>query len=222
MIMRAASLVAALSAFAATSLQAQSMGHDLPSGFRSVAGVKLDSDSAASILARLGATVERDFGAGNGTSSILCYVATQGHAAVLLELMMGRGEPGDSRGQTLDVIRWRTDAPAAARRGCAALKESSRLATPAGLRLGMDDAAIRYLLGAPTRTNADSVIYEFQAKEYMRPGTPEYETWNTPEYRESCFNAGPPFANAYGRIIILFRDRRASEIRIERHDQSVC
>ena len=66
----------------------------------------------------------------------------------------------------------------------------------AGVTLNQDSAAtirakLKALLGRPTRRDADSVIYVYDTKEYMAPGSSAYETWNTAEYRESCFDAGP-------------------------------
>ncbi|HWH51513.1 MAG TPA: hypothetical protein VN651_08205, partial [Gemmatimonadaceae bacterium] len=78
------------------------------------------------------------------------------------------------------------------------------------------------LLGRPTRRGADSLVYDFDAKEFLSPGSPAYEIWNTLESRESCFDAGPPFANVEATAIVVLRDDRAVEIRLERNDQSVC
>jgi hypothetical protein len=125
-------------------------------------------------------------------------------------------------GQALNVIRLRADAPSEDRAGCAPLPASATLSTPAGLRLGLGVARITALLGRPTRSASDSLIYYFGAKEYLRPGSPAYEAWDTPEYRESCFDAGLPYANIEARVIVLLRDGQATEIRIERYDQSVC
>ena len=93
---------------------------------------------------------------------------------------------------------------------------------PAGLRLGANREAVERLLGRPTRLSADSLIYEFTAREYMRPDSREYAVWNTPEYRESCFDAGQPYVNVSATVIVRFGDGRATEIRLERYDQSVC
>lgn len=210
-----------LSALCIANLGAQSGGQDLPRGFRSLAGVTLNQDSAATIHAKLGPTRERHVGAGHDVRVSWCYVLTKGSSSALLELMSDASDMG-TPGQALNVIRLRADAPADDRDGCALLPASAALSTPAGLRLGLGVATIQQLLGRPTRQRADSLIYDFDAKEYLRPDNPKYEIWNTPEYRESCFDAGLPYANVGATVIILLHDGRATEIRMERYDQSIC
>lgn len=202
-------------------VRGQSAGHDLPPGFRSLAGVTLNRDSAATIRAKLGGTRERRTGTGHDASLSWCYVPVDADPRSLLELMSDASDMG-TPGRALNVIRLRADAPARERQGCSQLTGTAALSTPAGLRLGLSRANVEQLLGRPTRRDADSVIYFYDAKEYMVPGSSAYETWNTPEYRESCFDAGPPFANIAARVIVLFRDDRATDIRIERYDQSAC
>ncbi|HVX39897.1 MAG TPA: hypothetical protein VHB25_10020 [Gemmatimonadaceae bacterium] len=211
----------ALIAFSTVGLQAQSRGRDLPRGFRSLAGVTLDRDNAATIRAALGNTRERETGAGHDRYTSWCYVPAGRASGVLLELMSDASDLGMPEHE-LNVIRLRADAPAAEREGCATLPASTPLSTPAGLRLGLTRERVERLLGPPTRALGDSMVYAFDAKEYMRPGTPEYEKWNTQEYRESCFDAGPPYANVGALVIVVFRGARAAEIRLERDDQSVC
>jgi hypothetical protein len=125
-------------------------------------------------------------------------------------------------GQALNVLRLRDDAPSADRAACARLRASADLSTPSGLRLGLSAARVEDLLGPPTRRHADSLVYYFDAKEYLRPDSPEYKVWDTPERWETCFQAGPPYANVAASVIVVLRDGRAAEIRIERNDQSVC
>ena len=211
----------ALTALSVAALHGQSNGKDLATGFRSIAGVTLNRDSAATLGARLGTTRERRVGAGHDAYVSWCYVPAGGSSGALLELMSDVSEMG-TPGRALNVIRVRADAPPADRAGCSPLRDTADLSTPAGLRLGLSSAAIQNLLGRPTRRSADSLIYEFDAKEYLSPGSPAYETWNTLESRESCFDAGPPFANVEATVIVLLRDGRAVEVRIERNDQSVC
>ena len=211
----------ALMALCTAQLEAQSGGKDLPPGFRSVAGVTLNRDSAVTIRAKLGATRERRIDAGHGFYYSWCYVPAGGPSRALLELMSDAGDMG-TPGHALNVIRLRTDAPAGDRSACAPLADSVGLSTPAGLRLGLASAQIRELLGRPTRRGADSLVYDFDAKEFLSPGSPAYEIWNTLESRESCFDAGPPFANVEATAIVVLRDDRAVEIRLERNDQSVC
>ncbi|HEY5219644.1 MAG TPA: hypothetical protein VIJ16_07535 [Gemmatimonadaceae bacterium] len=218
---KTALLAMALSALCTASLRGQSGGHDLPRGFRSLAGVTLNRDSAASIRAKLGNTRERRIGTGHKTYATWCYVPADGSRRALLELMSDASDMG-TQGQALNVIRLRADAPSEDREGCVPLRASVGLSTPAGLRLGLSFARVEELLGPPTRRAADSLMYFFDAKEYLQPGTPAYETWNTPEFRESCFDAGPPYANVGATVIVLLRDGHATEIRIERYDQSVC
>ena len=199
----------------------QSRGHDVPPGVRSLAGVTLNRDSAATIRAKLGPTRERTVGTGHDVMLDWCYRPRGTAAGALLELMSDASDMG-TPGRALNVIRLRGSAPAAERAGCAPLPSSKPLSVPAGLRLGSTTKQVETLLGRPTRRTADSLVYVYDAKEYMRPGTPEYETWNTPEYRESCFGAGPPYANVAGWVIVLVRDDRITELRIERYDQSAC
>ncbi len=213
-------LAIALGALCIADASAQSGGRDLPLGFRSLADVTLNRDSAVTIRAKLGDSRERRFGRGHDVYISWCYVLdTSRHA--LLELMSDASDMG-TPGHALNVIRLRADVPGKDREGCASLRNSAELSTPAGLHLGLATATIEKLLGRPTRAVADSLIYYFDAKEFLRPGTPRYETWDTLEYRESCFDAGPPFAHVEAKLIVAFRDGRATEIRIERYDQSVC
>lgn len=211
----------ALMALCVAGLDAQSGGKDLPPGFRSIAGVTLNRDSAVTIRAKLGATRERRIDAGHGFYYSWCYVPVGGSSRVLLELMSDAGDMG-TPGRALNVIRLRADAPTDDRSKCAPLADSAGLSTPAGLHLGLASARIRELLGRPTRIAADSLIYDFDAKEFLSPGSSAYEIWNTLESRESCFDAGPPFANVEATAIVVLRDDRAVEIRLERNDQSVC
>lgn len=218
---RVPALTIALGALCIAELGAQTGARDMPPGLRSLAGVTLNRDSAASIRATLGATRERHVGAGHDAYIVWCYTLPHESPRALLELMSDASEMG-TPGRALNVIRLRVDAPARDREGCTPLPASAELATPAGLRLGLVPARIRQLLGAPASVHADSLVYEFSAKEFLRPGTPAYEHWNTMEYRESCFDAGPPYANVRGTAIVLLRHARAEEIRLERYDQSVC
>jgi hypothetical protein len=214
-------LAMALSTLWITDLRGQSAGQDLPGGFRSLAGVTLNRDSAATIRAKLGNTRERRAGTGYQPYASWCYVPADRSSRALLELMSDASDMA-TPGQALNVIRLRADAPFEDREGCAPLRASVELSTPAGLRLGLRLAKVEELLGRPTRTGADSLTYYFDAKEYLRPDSPAYGVWDTPEHRESCFDAGPPYANVGATVIVLLRDGHAAEIRIERYDQSVC
>ena len=205
----------------AAPLHAQSRGDDLPIGARTVAGVTLNRDSAASIIAKFGHTRERTMDTGHDVYTSLCYVATADPSTALLELMSDASDR-ETPGKPLNGFRIRADLPLADLQGCAALPVPVALATPNGLRLGLSRPEMTTLLGPPTRTSGDSLIWTYDAKRYMRPGTPEYETWSTPENRESCFDAGPPYANVESVVLVVLRDGRAIELRIERYDQSVC
>jgi len=219
--MRVSLLAIALTALCIADLRAQSGGRDLPRGFRSLAGVTLNEDSAATIRAKLGHTRERQTGTGHDVYTSWCYVPADASRDALLELMSDASDMG-TPGHALNVIRLRANAAPADREGCATLHASAALSTPAGLRLGLTPAKIEALLGRASRRGADSLIYYFDAKEYMRPGSPEFEAWDTPEKRESCFDAGLPFANAEATVIVVLRDGHATELRMERYDQQVC
>lgn len=217
-------LVAALCALSFAEAGSQSRGQDLPRGFRSLAGVTLNQDSAVTIRAKLGDTRERRIGAGHDVYTSWCYVEAHESSGALLELMSDASDMG-TPGEALNVIRLRADAPLEDRTDCARLPQPaalSSLSTPAGLRLGLRGSEVRDLLGRPSRVRGDSLIYYFDAKEYLRPDSPRYEAWDTSEYRESCFDAGPPYANVEASVIGVLRDGRAVEVRIERNDQSVC
>lgn len=201
-------------------LAAQSGGRDLPVGLRSIAGLTLNQDSAVTIRAKLGDTRERRLGAGHDAYTSRCYVAGE-PAHILLELLSSAGETRTA-GEEMSAFRLRADAPGADREGCANLPAAADLSTPAGLRLGLPSSKIVELLGTPTRQGADSLLYYFEAKVFLRPGTPAYDAWNTPEYWETCFNAGPPFAHVGSSVLVVMRGGRAAEIRVERNDQSVC
>lgn len=205
----------------ASGSRTQSRGHDVPPGARSLAGVTLNRDSAASIRAKLGPARERTVGTGHDVMLDWCYLPRGSASGALLELMSDASDMGTT-GRELNVIRLRASAPATERAGCAPLSSRMQLSTRAGLRLGSTVKQVQALLGRPTRRTADSLVYVYDAKEYMRPGTPEYETWNTSEYRESCFDAGPPYANVAGWVIVLVREARVVELRLERYDQSTC
>lgn len=218
---KASAIVIALSTLWIAELGAQSGGRDLPPAFRSVAGVTLNRDSAATIRAKLGATRERRVGTEHDTFASWCYVPTEASSRALLELMSDASDLG-TPGHALNVIRLREAAPSDDRRACAPLRASTGLSTPGGLRLGLSAAEIEHLLGLPRRRSADSLAYYFDAKEYLRSENPEYEKWNTPERRETCFDAGLPYANVAATVVVLLRDGRAVEIRIERYDQAIC
>lgn len=213
-------LAIVLSALRLVDLRGQSGGHDLPLGLRSLAGVTLNRDSAATIRAKLGATRERRIRAQQSAYERWCYVPNDGSHG-LLELMSDASDMG-TPGRALNVIRLRADAPSEDRAGCARLSVSAELSTPAGLRLGVDTKTIHHLLGRPTRSRGDSLIYDFDAKEYLRADSRAYELWNTPEYRESCFDAGLPYANVRASVMVLLRGGHAVELRLERYDQSIC
>jgi hypothetical protein len=211
----------ALSVLRMAELQGQSGGKDLPPGFRTLAGVTLNRDSAATIRAKLGPTSLRRIGKGNDARMIWCYVSTKDSGGALLELMSDVSNMG-TLGAMLNVIRLRADASPEDRRRCKSLRDSAELSTPAGLRLGLGLARIEALLGQPQHRSADSLTYYFDAKEYLRADSPEYAIWNTPEHRESCFDAGLPYANVAATIIVVLRDDRAVEIRVARYNQSIC
>jgi hypothetical protein len=214
-------LVAGLSMMWIADVRGQSGGHDLPRAFRSLAGVTLNRDSAATIRAKLGNTRERRVGTARAAYVSWCYVMDKRSSHAVLELMSDASDMG-TPGRALNVIRLRGDAPSEDRDGCAPLHASADLSTSAGLHLGLGVPAIEMLLGRPTRTTADSLIYDFDAKEYLPSDSPLYQAWDTSEYRESCFDAGPPYANVRAKVIVLLHDGRATELRIERYDQSVC
>ena len=214
-------LAIVLTTLCVADLQAQSGGRDLPPGFRSLGGVTLNRDSAATVRATMGTTRERRIGAGQAAYTDWCYRVPDGAPHALLEVMSDASDLG-TPGHAVNVIRLRADAPSEDREGCAPLRAPAQLATPGGLRLGSDAARIEALLGRPTRSAPDSLIYYFGAKEYLRSGTPAYEAWDTPEYRESCFDAGLPYANVKAAVIVVLRHGQAAEIRIERYDQSIC
>jgi hypothetical protein len=211
----------ALSVLRMADLQGQSGGKDLPTAFRTIAGVTLNRDSAATIRAKLGSTRLRRIGKGHDAHLIWCYVSTKDSGGALLELMSDVSNMG-TLGAMLNVIRLRADASPEDRKGCARLRDSAELSTPAGLHLGLSLARIEGLLGQPQHRNADSLTYYFDAKEYLRADSPEYAIWNTPEHRESCFDAGLPYANVAATVFVVLRDDRAVEIRVERNDQSIC
>ena len=211
----------ALSVLWIADLRGQAAGQDLPRGFRSLAGVTLNRDSAASIRAKLGHTRERRIGTEHEAYASWCYVPAAASPGTLLELMSDASVMG-TPGQALNVIRLRADASSEDRDRCASLGRSVELSTPAGLRLGLTLANVEELLGRARHRSADSLTYYFDAKEYLRPGTPEYATWNTPEHRESCFDAGLPYANVGASVMVVLRHDRVAEIRIERYDQSIC
>jgi hypothetical protein len=216
-----AALALALATRRTVDLHAQSQHRDLPRGFRSIAGVTFNRDSAASIRTKLGNTRERRLGGGHDVFTSWCYALTGNASAGLLELMSDISDMGTA-GRALNVIRLRAVVPSEEREGCATLRTPGAVSTTGGLRLGLSRSRIRELLGRPTRIAADSLIYEFDAKEYMRPGSPEYRIWNTPEHRKSCFEGGRPYVSVGAMAIVIIRDERAAEIRLERYDQATC
>ena len=113
-------------------LRAQSGGKDLPIGFRSMAGVTLNRDSAATIRAKLGTTRERRVGDGHDVFIRWCYLPPEGSSSALLELLSDATDMG-TPGQALTAIRLRAAAPADDRAECSPLPNTSQLSTPAGL-----------------------------------------------------------------------------------------
>ena len=186
-----------------------------------MAGVTLNRDSAASIHAKLGTTDEREVGAGHDVLLSWCYLVRRDTSSALLELMSDASDMGTA-GHALNVIRLRASSLSEERSGCAPLATNGMPSTPAGLRLGLTTRAIRRMLGSPSRQAADSIIYEFVTKEYMRPGSPGYRAWNTPTHRKECFEGGRPYSNVFATVIILLSNGHASEVRLERYDQATC
>ena len=201
--------------------QAQSLQRDLPASFRSMAGVTLNRDSAASIRRKLGLSAERKIGADHDTFTSWCYLTREDSSPVILELMSDASDMG-TPGRALNVIRLRTAASQEDRHGCVILRTPMTLSTPSGLRLGLTARSIQRLLGRPTRTSGDSLVYEFEAREYMRRGSPEFRAWNTPARRKSCFAGGPPYSNIGTTVMLRLLDDRVTEIRLARYDQATC
>ena len=201
--------------------QASPHGRDLPHQFRSLAGVTLNRDNAATIRAKLGPTSERRVGADHDAFASWCYTLGEDSSPTLLEVMSDISDMG-TPGRAVNVIHVRAHASRQDREQCARLPRSTTLSTPGGLRLGLTRSSVQRLLGRPTRTTTDSLIYKLDGKEYMRRGSPEYRTWNTPEHRRSCFEGGEPYANVGGTAVVILLKGRAAEIRLERYDQSTC
>ena len=198
--------------------QVSARNTDLPADMRSIAGLVVNRDSALSVKAKLGATRERMSGSGHDVLLVWCYVTAD---SSLLELMSDRSGMGTD-GKALNVIRLRARYPASQGAGCGRLSTKVPLSTPGGLRLGLTRSEATARLGRPARQVADSFVYEFSGKEFMKPGSSEYKSWNTPERRKSCFEGGAPYSNVWATAILVFHETRAVELRLERYDQATC
>ncbi len=106
------------------------------------------------------------------------------------------------------------------RENCASLHVAKdRLATPAGLRLGMTLGEVQSLYGMARPTNDGRLGYSTCRKEYMRSTDPYFEHWAG---KTQCFeDPSRPYADDCGTVEILFKDGRAVFIGLNRV-QSVC
>jgi hypothetical protein len=193
---------------------------DLPRPFRSLAGIELNRDSALSLGAKLGTAPTKRVGSGHDTYLSWCYLAVTGASATTLAFMSDDSDMG-THGHAVNVIRLRSSQPDQPS-NCTELPARRSLSTPGGLQLGLTRTDIERLLGTPTRLSGDSLVYDFVSKEFMKPSSPEYKTWNTPKYRKECFGGGLPYADVGATVTVLLRDGHVIELRLERYDQSTC
>lgn len=193
---------------------------DIPPAARAVAGITLNQDSLAGVRAKLGPAQPWTGGAHHDELTSVCYVLGSGAGGQTLVVATDVSVMGLSH-QPVNVIALRAGAqPNVDGHAC------TPVATPwtdgAGLRLGMARREVHALLGAPHRTAGDSIVYVLSDREPMRPGTPEYERWNTPERRRSCFDGGPPFAWVGGSVTVHMRADAVAAVRLERYNGAVC
>jgi hypothetical protein len=217
----AAATIATLVATTHAAAQVKPRAEDLPRGFRTLAGVELNRDSALSVFAKLGPARERRVGSGHDFYRSWCYLIKDAGAPIVLELLSDASDMGTS-GHAVNVIRLRSGASSLQRKQCSLLVSHAPLTTAAGLRLGLTRKEVQAQLGVPTGRFRDSLVFEFESKEYMKKSSPTYAAWNTPERRKNCFGGGEPFSNVGAAVMVLFRNERAVEIRLERFDQSTC
>ena len=201
--------------------QVKPRAEDLPRGFRALGGVELNRDSALSVFAKLGSAGERRVGSGHDVYRSWCYLIDDAGVPIVLELLSDASEMGTA-GHAVNVIYLRSGASRSERKQCSSLVSHAPLTTAGGLRLGLTRKQVQAQLGVPTRRFRDSLVFEFESKEYMKKSSPEYAVWNAPQRRKSCFNGGEPFSTVSATVMVLFRGEHSVKIRLERYDQSTC
>lgn len=194
--------------------------HDMPEAVRAIAGVRLNSDSAASLTARLGPAIPWKTGStGHDRYVNWCY-QNAANGGVTLLVRSDAGEMG-SENQELNVFEITRGARSTID-GHLCREVEVQLESIGSLRLGAQRDAVIRTLGAPSRTAGDSLVYEFSATESMNPHSPYYARWNTPEQRTSCFDGKDPFVWVGGVIIIVTRGGTVTVVRVERYDNAIC
>ena len=124
-----------------------------------IAGVTLDYDHVLDkVLAKLGKTASVSRGDASTARDQLCYASSQGADATYL--IFERGEVGLSFYLFAGGRMWN------GRRRCAVSPLIRHdLATPSGLRLGLNRSQVEAILGKPTSVDENSITYWHQTKE---------------------------------------------------------
>jgi hypothetical protein len=192
---------------------------DIPTAHRGFLGVRLSDDSLASVKRRLGPTREWHTGDAGESEWWWCYRAGTGPDATVLLLSSG-GEMG-GRGHQLEEARLsRATRPDTLGSRCGVIRNGTAIATPGGLQLGLDRAAVVRLLGQPLAAGGDSMVYRWATEQLLSPTDPTYADWNA--RRTECFDGRAPFVNVGSGVTVRFDRRGASEIHLWRFDQSIC
>jgi hypothetical protein len=192
---------------------------DLPPAMREALGVRLNRDSLASVLARLGPTPARSTGEGGESQITWCYQAKTGPSPFVITFASDAEMGGE--GHEVDEIRvTRRDRIGAAAQRCGVIEPGKRAITLGGLHLGMTRAQSRDLLGEPTVVHGDSAAYVWASEEPLPPSHPNYAYWSA--RRTECFAGRAPFVSVAGRVIVRYDRRGAYEIVVIRGDNAIC
>ena len=195
---------------------------DVPPAMRSVLGVALNRDSALSIVAKLGLAQAWSSGEGHDRFVNWCFRSGDGTIGATLHLMSDDSDMGTESHQ-VNVIRiFNGSSRAIDGHKCATLRTGAAISGVGPLSLAATRDEVRRLLGQPTRSTADSLVYDLNGEEALDPNSPFFAHWNTPEKRQACFQGRSPFVSVGGMIATVFASDRVREIRIERYNNAIC
>ena len=195
---------------------------DVPLAMRSVLHIVLNQDSALSIVGKLGPAQQWSSGEGHDRFVNWCFQSGGGTSGTTLHLMSDDSDMG-TEGHQVNVIRILSGSSLALDgHKCGTLKGAGAVSGVGPLSLGATREDVRELLGQPTRSTGDSLVYDLNAEEALDPKSPFFAHWNTPERRKECFEGRSPFVYVGGMIATVFAGDRAQEIRIERYNNAIC
>jgi hypothetical protein len=216
-------LVAAAIVCLAEQLLAQddAIRHDVPVEQRTVLNVRVGSDSAASMLAKLGLATQRMSLEGYSVYINWCYLVGDDSSGVTVNF---RSYVGDTVSKSHELTEFRLVGAFAQTRGapCTRLNSALPLATAGGLRIGLSRSEVKGILGSVVHSTTDSLVYVYEAAVPLDKNGPDFAIWSAPDKRKACDATIGPFFLVYGEIDVVFADDRAVDIRIVRNHSAIC